>query len=113
MEKMLPGVVVPMPIWPDVSSFVTAKEVEVAWTKVVRPFVANVVPASKVRVPEVKLSEVSLLRREAPSMESRVAASVQLEVTLTVPVPPRAVEPEPVAQVPLPKVIVELARAAF
>ena len=42
-----------------------------------------------------------------------MAASVQFEVTETVPVPPRAVEPEPVAQVPFPKVIVELARSAF
>ena len=42
-----------------------------------------------------------------------MAASVQFEVTETVPVPPRAVEPEPVAQVPFPKVIVELASIAF
>ena len=42
-----------------------------------------------------------------------MAASVQFEVTETVPVPPRAVEPEPVVQVPFPKVIVEATRSAL
>ena len=70
-------------------------------------------PEFFVSVPEVKASFVSERKSEAPSIESTVAASVQFEVTETVPVPPRAVEPEPVVQVPFPKVIVELASIAF
>ena len=38
----------------------------------------RIVPASKVRVPEVKLSEVSDLRKERESMPSKVAASPPL-----------------------------------
>jgi hypothetical protein len=77
------------------------------------PAMERVVPESKVKVPEVKLSEVSLLRKEPESIESKVVASVQLLVTLTVKVPPNEVEPEPVVQVPFPAVKVELTRAAL
>ena len=47
------------------------------------PLIMRFVPESKVSVPEVYESEASERSKEAPSIESRVAASVQFEVTAT------------------------------
>ena len=45
------------------------------------PLIMRFVPESKVSVPEVYESEASERSKEAPSIESRVVASVQLVVT--------------------------------
>lgn len=64
-------------------------------------------------LPVSKLLDALARRKPVESIESKVVASVQFDVTATVNVPPSAVEPDPVVQVPLPAVRVELARAAF